>query len=517
MSRLSLTLKNGWIALVFQLAYVVVQFFARNIFLENLGDEFLGVEGTLRSMLMFLNLSELGIGAAVGFSLYKPIFENDREKINEIIGYLGYLYKKIGLFVLISGCTLILFFPLLFKETDTSLSIIIYLFFSLIVGNLINYFFTYHMFLLEADQKSYVNVKIYQTIHISKLIVQCLVLLYFKSITLWVTLELLAPFIGVFILRKKIKKIYPWLIFNFKTNQEVKERNKPLLKKIKQISFHKLGSFVTTGTDNIVIFALINPAAVAFVGNYQMVMGNINILVNKLFDGTNASVGNLVAENDIKNMLKVFWEMMALRFYFAGTTLLLMYIGLDDFIILWLGEKYLLTNSVLAALVIIFFIFQTRQPVDSFKQAYGLYDDIWSPVVQSIINLVFSIFFVIKYGILGVFIGTIISQFIVVMLWRPYYLFAKGFKVSTAVYWKGFIQHLIYLSFASGLFYFIFHLFDTEMSSSIFILIYKLTKLGIVFLLVYFMVLRLFSKGFKNLINRFYPLIKKKLKKNHKH
>ncbi|GAA4898912.1 sugar transporter [Flaviramulus aquimarinus] len=508
MSRLNLTLKNGWIALVFQLVYIVVQFFARDIFLDNLGDEFVGIEGTLKSMLMFLNLSELGIGTAVGFSLYKPIFENNRAKINEIIGYLGYLYKKIGLFVLIAGITLILFFPLFFKETDTHLGLIVYLFFSLVVGNLLNYFFTYHMFLLEADQKSYVNIKIYQTIHIGKLIVQCFVLLYFNSIIIWISLELIAPFVGVFILRRKIKQIYPWLLFNFTTTKEVKERNRPLLKKIKQISFHKLGSFVTTGTDNIVIFALINPAAVAFVGNYQMVMGNINILVNKLFHGTNASVGNLVAENDIKNMLKIFWEMMALRFFFAGTTLLLMYIGLDDFIIIWLGEKYLLSHKILIALVIIFFIFQTRQPVDSFKQAYGLYDDIWSPVVQSIINLIFSIIFVLKYGILGVFIGTIISQFVVVMLWRPYYLFAKGFKVSTMLYWKGFIQHFIYLTFTGGVFYFIFHLFDTEMSKSIIMLIIKLTKLGIVFLLIYFIVLRLFSKGFKDLINRFYPLIK---------
>jgi hypothetical protein len=114
MSRLNLTIKNGWIALVFQLAYIVAQFFSRNIFLDNLGDDFVGTEGTLKSMLMFLNLSELGIGTAVGFALYKPIFDNNKNKINEIVGYLGHLYKKIGAFVLISGIILALFFPLFF-------------------------------------------------------------------------------------------------------------------------------------------------------------------------------------------------------------------------------------------------------------------------------------------------------------------------------------------------------------------------------------------------------------------
>jgi len=120
MSRLALTLKNAWISLVFHLIYIVIQFYSRNIFLDNLGDEFIGIVGTLKSILQFLNLSELGIGAAVGFSLYKPIYDNNQEKINEIIGYLGFLYKRIGLFVLIAAALLILFFPQIFKITSCS-------------------------------------------------------------------------------------------------------------------------------------------------------------------------------------------------------------------------------------------------------------------------------------------------------------------------------------------------------------------------------------------------------------
>ena len=111
MSRVALTIKNGWIALIFQVIYVLIQFYSRNIFLDNLGDEFIGTVGTLKSVLQFLNLSELGIGTAVGFSLYKPIFDNNKEKINELIGYLGFLYKRIGLFVLSAASVLMLFFP----------------------------------------------------------------------------------------------------------------------------------------------------------------------------------------------------------------------------------------------------------------------------------------------------------------------------------------------------------------------------------------------------------------------
>src|SRR5690606_21622923 len=200
---------------------------------------------------------------------------------------------------------------------------------------------------------------------------QCFLLIYFQSVLLWITVELISSFTYAIILRDRIKKIYPWLNFKFKVTTELKDKNKPLLTKIKQIGFHKLGTFVSNGTDNILIFAIINPATVAFVGNYQMVTLNVNILVSKMFEGTKASVGNLVAENNLTNILKVFWEMMALRFFFAGTTALLMYMGFDELITLWLGEKYLLSDSILLVLIAIFFIMQIRQPVDDFKQAYG--------------------------------------------------------------------------------------------------------------------------------------------------
>lgn len=511
MSRVALTLKNAWIALVFQLIYVVIQFFSRDIFLQNLGDNFIGTVETLKSILQFLNLSELGIGTAVGFSLYKPLYDNNKEKINEIIGYLGFLYKRIGVIVLLAALTLLIFFPWFFSNSAISITTIVFLFLALLISNLLSYFFAYYMFLLQADQKGYINITINQSVFILRLTLQCLVLIYFQDVMLWIFLELITPFLYIFLLRKKIKSTYPWLRFNFKITKSIRNNHKSLLKKIKQISFHKLGTFVSNSTDNIIIYTMVAPASVAFVGNYQMIMNNINLLVGKLFDGTNASVGNLVAENNIKSMLKVFWEFMALRFFIAGCSTVLLYIGFDDLIILWLGEKYLLSSRILIVLIIIFFMLQIRQPIDSFKQAFGLYDDIWAPVVQSIINLLFSIIFVFKYGILGVFLGTMISQFLIVMLWRPFYVFKYGFKMSHFYYWKGLLAHTFYLIITFSLFYYIVLNSSLESSISILTLFAKLLKFGLLFLLLYFLILALFSSGFKDLIKRFYNLIISKI------
>lgn len=92
----------------------MIAFSSRKIFINSLGVEFVGLTSTLQSVLGFLNLAELGIGAAIGVSLYKPLADNDRKSINEIISVLAFMYSRIGLFVLSVGVIISLFLPLIY-------------------------------------------------------------------------------------------------------------------------------------------------------------------------------------------------------------------------------------------------------------------------------------------------------------------------------------------------------------------------------------------------------------------
>ena len=130
MSRVKYALKNIKVNLVFYLLYTLVGFFSRKIFLEYLGNEFVGLVGTLQGILGFLNLAELGIGTAIGFSLYKPLYENDRGTLNKIISLMGYLYKRVALLVLGVGVICSLFFGYFFEDTPFSLVLILYCFYA---------------------------------------------------------------------------------------------------------------------------------------------------------------------------------------------------------------------------------------------------------------------------------------------------------------------------------------------------------------------------------------------------
>tara|TARA_B100000949_G_scaffold168024_1_gene148414 strand:+ start:252 stop:1709 length:1458 start_codon:yes stop_codon:yes gene_type:complete len=485
-----------------------VQFFSRKIFLDGLGDEFIGLTGTLQSFLKFLNLAELGIGAAVGYTLYKPLFDDDRKSINQLITLFGFLYQKIGFIILGAGVVLSLFFPLIFDDLSVGLWIPYYAFYTFLAGLLLNFFFNYHLFLLEADQKNYIITSYAQSINLIKIILQAVTVLYFKNIFLWITLELLYHISFSFFLRKRVFKEYPWLESSTHSGKSLLKVYPELIKKVKQISIHKLGGFVTNGTDQILIFSFISVEMVAFYGNYQLIFSRLLQLVNTTFAGTAAGIGNLVAENDKTNIKKVFWEMMSLRFFIAGTLFMILFYLVEPFIVFWLGEKYVLKPMVLTIFLTNMFISQIRVPVDHFKDAYGLFQDIGAPIVQSIINLTSSIILLHYFELAGVLMGTLIAFSLVIMIWRPYYLYKHGFKESVWNYWIGFFR--LTISFIISLFisrYLISNYIILQSSTLFELMIYGIKSFFTVFL-IYFPCIYLLNKGFRNVMVRLKKLFK---------
>ena len=78
----------------------------------------LGLNTTATNLLGFLNLAELGISAAISYTLYTPLFQKDYETINEIVAVQGWLYRRIAYIVLAGGAVLMCFFPWIFAKME---------------------------------------------------------------------------------------------------------------------------------------------------------------------------------------------------------------------------------------------------------------------------------------------------------------------------------------------------------------------------------------------------------------
>ncbi|MDZ5069584.1 sugar translocase, partial [Clostridium perfringens] len=174
-SRIENSIKNISIGLCGQVLNLLLSFINRTIFINTLGEQYLGINGLFSSILSVLSLAELGIGSAIIYNMYKPLADNDNKKIQMLINLYRNLYHIIGIVVGILGMLLIPFLDFVIKGNIDipNLKIIYILFLS---NSVLSYFFAYKRSILIADQKNYL-INMYQYLfNIIQIIIQVVIL-----------------------------------------------------------------------------------------------------------------------------------------------------------------------------------------------------------------------------------------------------------------------------------------------------------------------------------------------------
>lgn len=427
---------NAKINLICYFASFITAFFTRKILLDHLGAEFIGFTGTVGSLLSFLNLAELGIGTAIGYVLYKPIADGDKFKINEVISVLGYLYRIIGLAILSLGIIGSLFLPLIFPDTDIPLGVIYFGFYAYLAASMIGYFVNYRAALLSADQRNYIVTGYFQITTTCKVILQMILAIYFGSFYIYLAIELIGGIINASILNWKINQTYPWLKSEIKQGKQVLKKYPEIIKYTKQIFAHKVGGLVQFQLTPFLIYSFVSLPMVALYTNYTILTQKLEGLISGVINSTGAAIGNLIAEGDKDKILKVFRELLAIRFFFASIVVACIYTFASKFIGVWLGEEYILHDYTVAIIAILSGLGIARGVLDQFCYGCGLFADVWAPYAESIIMATIAIIGGYLYGLPGVLCGPLASIIAIIYIWKPYYLFSRGFKLSVLNYWN---------------------------------------------------------------------------------
>lgn len=499
-SRTFSSLRNSFVATCFYVVNLILQFYSRKIFLEYLGTEILGLNTTAMNLLQFLNLAELGISAGVSFMLYKPISENDKVTINEIVTLQGHIYRRIGFLIILGALFLMSFFPLIFKKIDlpiwyayTSFSVLLY-------SSLLGYFFNYRQIVLTASQLEYKVIYSYKSIIILKIAFQMASIYFFENGYIWwLILEVLFATIATLSLNRITSKTFPYLASVKMGFKELRYKYPSFTLKIKQLFFHKIGGFALTQTSPLIIYAYTNLNIVALYGNYLIITSGITSLLSSIFNGVNASIGNLIAEGNMLRIESVFEELFSLRFFIVVTICFIAFIETQPFIALWIGEQYILPQSTLILIITMLYISLSRYSVDQFINGFGLYQDIYAPLIEALLNISLSIVFGYKYGLNGVLSGAIASQIIIIKFWKPIFLYKYGLKKKISSYFILVIKHILCTSVTIFIFFHIKKLLLID-EGSIFGLILHTSVSTIIFGTLLFLALLITKSG----LERFY-------------
>ena len=500
--RVHRSVMNIKVGMFFYILSLFLAFFSRRIFLDCLGAEFIGLTGMLMNIMSFLSVAELGIGTSIVYFLYKPLQEDNHDKINEVMSMLAFLYRCIGFIIGSCGIIVSLFFPWWFDHLTSGLPLVYFAFYSFLASSVAGYVFNYKQLLVGANQKQYLVNAYFQTIAIVQSLSQILLAWYYRNLWLWVIVGLVFTIIGIIVFNIRIRQLYPWLRFNLHEGRQNLRKYPEVLRKTRQIFIYKIKDFILYRSDEILVGAFVSVVSVAFYGNYTIITSKLNFLVNILSDGMNAGVGNLIAEGNDQNTMKVFWELTAIRFFICGIVIFGLLLFIQPFVTCWFGAQYRLSDTIVYLLIFNIFIYLSRGVVENYISAHGLFSDVWAAWTELALNIIITLCLAPFYGIIGILLGKIISVFFIAMIWKPYFLFSKGLHKSISVYWRGMTPYyLIFLVFICITLLLRYYVIEPQVTNLLQLTAYGLLTYPLL-LLLYFLSLFFITRGMRYFIAR---------------
>ncbi|MCM3118460.1 oligosaccharide flippase family protein [Neobacillus sp. MER 74] len=429
------SIKNTAYGIAGQLIGTILSFISRTLFINILGASYLGINGLFTNILSMLSLAELGVGSAIIYTMYKPLAEKDQTKIKALMRFYATAYKMIGCIVALLGLILLPFLDYLIKDKPNIPNLtVIYLMF--LTNSVVTYFFAYKRSIITADQKNYLNTINQVRFMFIQNIIQITLLILTKNYILYLSVQIICSFISNVSISKKVDKIYPFLNIGKKEYLD-KDNKKEIFKNIRAMMSHKIGGVVVNGTDNLLISTYVGVYFVGLYSNYIMIISIINSFIYQAFTAVTASIGNLNALEGKEKSYKIFNDVFFINFWLYGFCSISLWILLNPFIGMWIGNKYIMDNYIVLMIVINFFITGMRQTVIAYNSTLGLFwNDRFKPWFEAIINLIASIILLNRLGIVGVFLGTFISTITTSFWVEPYILYKHAFKKGLNIYMK---------------------------------------------------------------------------------
>ena len=442
-SRTKNVARNSAVALFTQVLTFILQFISRTIFIKVLSTEYLGINGLFSNILTMLSFAELGIGNAILFKLYKPVAENDEEKIKSYVNFYKKAYRYIGIIIITIGLLIIPFLKYIVTDAPNIKENITFIYVIFLLNSSVSYFFTYRRSILYAYQKEYKATLVETAVTVVSTILQMIFLVLTKNYIVYLLIQILATIIKNVLVSYKAGKEYPF-IKEKKYEKISKSEEKSIFKDVKSLLLYKLGGSISNGTDNMIISAFVGISEVGLLSNYTTISNAINTFTNSLFNGFSASIGNLNAmENDEKKE-STYYEILLLAFYIytfivAGITILS-----NPFIDIWIGQEYELNWTVSFALGFNLYVEGLRYANYTFRNTLGLFKKgRFMPLISSITNIVLSLILVKPLGTFGVLIATSIARLFTINLYDPYLLHKYKFNSSSKRYYITYFYYLV--------------------------------------------------------------------------
>ena len=157
-----------------------------------------------------------------------------------------------------------------------------------------------------------------------------------------------------------------------------------------------------------------------------------------------ASLGNLIVKENEEKRYHIFLAMQSVSMVLSTVCVSGVFFLISDFVRLWLGSKYVLSELVLLAVVCNLYFAISLLPIWVFREATGLYRKTkYVMLATAVINLILSVILGKIIGLAGIIFATAIARLTTYFWYEPYLLFRNYFGQSCSVYFKGVLKSIV--------------------------------------------------------------------------
>lgn len=441
-SRTEYSAINTSVAVVARITAILMGFVTRVVFTRMLNENYVGVNGLFTDILNVLSLTELGVGTAITYALYRPIAEKDTVRQQQLMKLFRTFYRVTALVVAGLGLCLLPFLDTLMKSRpEVEHLTLIYLMY--LADSVLSYLLVYKRTLIEAHQKNYV-VLLYQTgFLVVQDVLQIAALVLTENFILFLAIRIFCTVLTNILISLQADRMYPYLREHCQERLPAGERS-GIFQNIRAMMMHKLGLVAVNNTDNLLISAFVGVASVGIYSNYYLLIGSVRQVLDQVFQGITASVGNLGVRGGRAHMKRVYETAFFIGQWLYGFAAICLYELLDPFVELAFGAGYVFERRVVLMLCINFFVTGTRRATLTFRDSMGLFwYDRYKSVAEAVLNLVLSVLLVFRFEVFGIFLGTFLSALLTSVWIEPFVLYRKGFQTGVLAFFGKYIRYAV--------------------------------------------------------------------------
>lgn len=399
------TILNTFVNLLLQITSIIAGFILPRLILSRFGSQYNGIITSITQFLACAVLLRSGIGGATRVALYESLAENNKEKTSSIIKATDIFMKKIGIILIVGIIICATIYPFFVKEFSWFFTFSLFIIIG--IGTFAESFFgiTY-LILLQADQKLWI-ASLFNIISVALNICISAILIFNDFSIHWVKAGSTLAFC-----------VYPILLNVYvKYKYDIDTKAEPDNNAISQrwdAFWHQVAVFVNNNTDVIILTIFKDMYIVSIYTVYNLILAALKNIVMAFSNGLEAAFGNMIAKKEKKaleeNLLLIECVIYNISTFIYVCAILLIL----DFVKIYtsgINDANYTQVEFSYILLIAQFFYCIRIPYQMIIQAAGHYKQTKKgAIMEAIINICISIVLVIKLGLIGIAIGTLVSM-----------------------------------------------------------------------------------------------------------